>query len=264
MIGRSLLLVLALVPPVLAAAPPLPAQDVPGFHPLMLDGATYRQEVRSTITLEGGRQRSQETSLREGIFRLRAAARDSLIAVEGWFDSLVAWREGNGERVVPGTDGVIGGRFRGLLTRQGGFTSTETPFVPDELAEVTELAGALADLLPPLPGRRLRPGESWRDPLGAAFLRVPDGTVAGRRVERYRLVRSAEREEVRLLPDSSEVRATRNERETGVLSWSPEVGLVRWERDITVDVMVPAGGVVTAPFRTRIEQAVVVERLPLK
>lgn len=240
---------------------PLSAQDAPAFHPLQLDGASYRQEVRSTITLEAGRERTRETSLRDGILELRATALDSLIMVEGWFDSLVAWREGHGVRVTPETDGVIGGRFRGLLNRRGGFTSTEIPFVPDDLAEVTELAGALADLLPPLPTPPLAPGASWRDDLGTAFLRIPDGTVAGRRVERYRLVRTAEREESRLLPDSTEVRAVRRERETGILSWSREVGVVRWERDIVVEVLVPQGGVVKAPFRTRIEQAVLVERL---
>jgi len=244
----------------LLALAPLGAQGGPVYHPLQLDGAAYRQEIRSDITLEGGRMRSRETGLREGRLQLRAAWKDSVIAIEAWFDSLVAWREGNGERMIPETDGVIGGRFHGLLTPQGGLTTTETPFVPDPLAEITELAGALADLLPPLPAVRLRPGESWRDPFGAAFLRVPDEVYRGRRVERYRLVRSGEREERRLLPDSTEVRAMRSERETGIFSWSPEVGVVRWERDVTVDVTVPEGGVVKAPFRTRIEQVIVVAR----
>lgn len=240
---------------------PLAGQAGPSYHPLQLDGARYQQQIRSTITLEGGRLRSRETGLREGELALRAEWRDSVIAVEAWFDSLVAWREAGGTRVEPETDGVIGGRFHGLLSPSGGFTLTESPFVPDDLAEITELAGALGDLLPPLPGRRLAPGESWRDPFGAAFLRVPDETVRGRRVERYRLVRTTEREEVRLLPDSSAVRAWRVERETGVFSWSPELGVVRWERDVTVEVTVPEGGVVKEPFRTRIEQAVLVRRL---
>lgn len=242
-------------------AAPLGAQAGPAYQRLQLDGARYRQEVRSTISLEGGRMRSRETGLRAGTLTLAAAAKDSLIAVEAWFDSLVAWREGNGEHIAPETDGVIGGRFHGLLTPSGGFTLTDAPWVPDDLAEITELSEALGDLFPPLPGKRLAPGESWRDGFGAAFLRVPDETVRGRRVERYRLARSAEREEVRLLPDSSEVRAHRVERESGVFSWSAELGVVRWERDVTVEVTVPQGGVVKEPFRTRIEQAVVVERV---
>jgi hypothetical protein len=36
---------------------------------------------------------------------------------------------------------------------------------------------------------------------------------------------------------------------------------MRWEREITVEVSVPAGGVVKTPFRTRIVQQVMVERV---
>jgi hypothetical protein len=80
-------------------------------------------------------------------------------------------------------------------------------------------------------------------------------------VERYRLEQRSVKEESRLLPDSSEVRATRRERETGVIEWSRELGPLRWERDITVEVDVPAGGPVRVPFRTRIEQQATMERV---
>jgi hypothetical protein len=90
---------------------------------------------------------------------------------------------------------------------------------------------------------------------------MPDGNRDGRRVERYRLTRRLEREERRLLPDSSEVLARRRESESGSYEWAPDVGLVRWERNITVDVEVPAGAVVQQPFRTRIQQQVTVERV---
>jgi hypothetical protein len=250
-----LLGVVAVVRPLLAQAPSPPA-----YSPLHLDGATYRQEIRSVITVTSGRERSRESSLRDGRLRLVAAEQDSLLRLEAWFDTLVAWREGAGGRLTPETDGVIGGRFRGLLSRQGGFQGTEVPFVPDDLAQVAELTSALADLLPPLPPVGLLPGGSARDDFGTAFLRAPDALVDGKRVERYRLVRQSETEELTRLPDSSEVRAQRRERENGVFSWSPELGLVRWEREVTVEVLVPVGGVVRQPFRTVIEQTIVVER----
>lgn len=253
-----LLPALGLVVPALSLEAQTP--PAPSYSPLYLDGATYRQVVRSVITIAAGQERTRETSLREGRLQLRASGRDSLAVLEAWFDSLTAWREGAGERVTPETDGVIGGRFRGDLTRLGGFRVTDVPFVPDDLAQVTDLATALADLLPPLPPTSLSPGQSTRDDFGTSFLRVPDGLVAGRRVERYRLVRQSESEESRLLPDSTEVRALRQERETGVFSWSRDVGLVRWDREVTVEVQVPAGGVVRRPFRTVIEQTIVVER----
>ncbi len=241
--------------PLLAQSSPAPTYS--SFH---LDGAAYRQEIRSVITITSGRERTRESSLRDGRLRLRATGQDSLVLLEAWFDTLIVWREGAGGRFTPDTDGIIGGRFRGLLTRQGGFQSTDVPFVPDDLAQVAELSGALADLLPPLPSAVLLPGNSIRDDFGTGFLRVPDGIVDGRRVERYRLLRQSEGEELKLLPDSTEVRAHRQERETGVFSWSRDVGLVRWEREVTVEVLVPVGGVVKQPFRTVIEQTIVVER----
>lgn len=231
------------------------------YHPAQLDCAAYRQTLTSDIQLEGARERSREKSGRDGVLRLRATARDTLIALEAWFDTLEVWREGHGERLAPGTDGVIGGRFAGLLTRQGGLTITDRPFVPDDVAQVAELSGALEDLLPPLPQPALAPGKGWKDGFGLVITRLPDGLHQGRRVERYRLIRRTSREEARLLPDSSIVRATRIEDETGIVLWSVEVGLVRWERAITVDVSVPSGGVVRSPFRTTIVQQVTVERV---
>ena len=193
-----------LLPPLgaMAVALPLLAQNPtpPAYSPFHLDGAAYRQEIRSVITITSGRERTRESSLRDGRLRLLAMGRDSVVLLEAWFDTLAVWREGAGGRLTPDTDGVIGGRFRGLLTRQGGFAATDVPFVPDALAQVAELARALADLLPPLPPVALLPGGSIRDDFGTAFLRVPDGVVDGRRVERHRLVRQGESEEVSCFP----------------------------------------------------------------
>jgi hypothetical protein len=236
-------------------------EAAPSYHPLQLDCSRYRQEIRSVIELVGARQRSRETTSRVGILAVRAAARDSAIALEAWFDSLAVWREGAGERLEPETDGVIGGRFRGLLSRRGVYTETDRPFVPDEVAQVADVGDALGQLFPPLPGRPLPPGATWQDLSGTVITRLPDGRRVGRMVERYRLAQRSVKEESRLLPDSSEVRATRRERETGVYEWSREAGPVRWERDITVEVDVPAGGPVRFPFRTRIEQKVTMERV---
>jgi hypothetical protein len=233
----------------------------PSYHPLQLDCARYRQQVRTEIQLESTRQRSRETTGRDGVLTVRAAARDSALVLEAWFDTLAVWREGSGERLEPETDGVIGGRFKGVLTRLGGFTSLDRPFVPDDVAQVADVGDALEELLPPLPAVALLPGAAWKDESGGVFSRIPDGSNQGRRVERYRLIRRSEREESRWLPDSTEVRATRRQSEAGVFEWSGELGPLRWEREITVEVSVPAGGAVKQAFRSRILQQVVVERV---
>jgi hypothetical protein len=217
--------------------------------------------VRSVILLDGGGQHSRETTGRDGTLSVRATGSDSLLQLEAWFDTLAVWREGSGERLEPETDGVVGGRFRGTLTRAGSFTEQDRPFIPDEVAQVADVGDALGELFPALPPVGLLPGAAWKDEFGTVILRIPDGSRDGRRVERYRINRKLQREESRLLSDSSEVRAERNETESSVLEWSGELGPVRWDREVTVLVTVPAGGPVRQPFRTRIEQQISVERV---
>jgi hypothetical protein len=258
-VRRTLFAVLLGLLPAGPASAQTPAP--PRYHPLQLDCSRYQQQVKSSILLEATGQRTRETTGRDGTLVVRAAPADSLIRLEAWFDTLTVWREGAGERLAPETDGIVGGRFRGTLTRTGGFTGTDRPFVPDEVAQVADVGDALAELLPPLPEDGLLPGAAWKDGFGTVILRIPDGTEGGRRVERYRINRRLEREESRLLPDSTVVKAERSETENSVLAWSGERGPVRWEREITVELTVPAAGPVRQPFRTRIEQAVTITRV---
>jgi hypothetical protein len=246
-----------------AVACPLRAQQnaAAGYHALQLDCGRFQRQARAEVTLEAGRQRSKETTGHEGVMIVRATGSDSLIHLEAWFDSLHVWREGSGQRMDPDTDGLIGGRYRGVLSPTGGFRSTDTPFIPDEVAQVADLSGELADLLPPVPPIPLDPGRSWRDDLGTVITRLPDETLEARRTERFRLVRRFTGTEHRMLPDSTEVTATRTETETGTIDWLTELGPVRWERDITDQIDVPTGGTVRQPFRSRIEQHILTTRL---
>ncbi len=235
--------------------------EPPAYRPLMLDCARYRVVVNTRVTIQSGRDRTRERIGRDGVLVLRASAADSLIRLEAWFDTLSLWRESSGDRLVPDTDGLIGGRYRGTLNRVGGFTATDAPFIPDEVAEVADLRGALGDLLPPLAPVALKLGAAWRDDFGTVISRAEDGRVDGRRVQRYRLIRKLTREESRVLPDSSRVSATRTESESGIYSWTDDLGVVRWERDLSDQVQVPAGGLVSQPFTTGIAQKVTVTRV---
>jgi len=266
--GRSTrwpsLQVVALGVLILAGGPPsrLSAQaSAPRYSVLQLDCGRFRQEIRSAILLEGGGSRSRETTWREGELSLRASRSDDGVALVAWFDTLTVWREGGGQRLIPETDGVIGGRFRGLLTSAGVFTSADRPFVPDEIAQVSDVGDALERLLPRLPPVLLERGQSSKDDEGLVITRLADGSALDRVTQRFRLTTRFEGEDVRLLPDSTPVTAHRSETETGVYDWLPELGVVRWERQVTIDVSVPAGGVVKSAFRTRIEQQAATTRL---
>jgi hypothetical protein len=223
----------------------------------------YRTEAEAVIVTEVGKDRTRETTGRNGTIVIRGtrAPGDSLLQLEAWFESLTLYRESEGARLEPDTDGLIGGRFRAVLTPSGGMTSTELPFFPDDVAQVTDLSTTLTALLPQLPLKTLTVGSGWRDDLGTVILRLADMTIGGRRVERYRLTRKSERPVEQLLPDSSTVTAKRSESEEGTFYWSNEVGLVRWERDLSDELLVEKGGVVKQPFRTRIEQKVTTERI---
>jgi hypothetical protein len=261
---RPLVQAVALGLLILAGRPPsrLDAQaSAPRYQLLQLDCARFRQEIHSAILLEGGGSRSRETTWREGELTLRATPSDDGIALVAWFDTLTVWREGSGQRLIPETDGVVGGRFRGLLTAAGVFTSSDRPFVPDEVAQVADVGDALERLLPRLPPAPLERGQSSRDDDGLVITRLADGSVLGRVTHRFRLTTRFEGDDLRLLPDSTPVTAHRSETETGVYDWLPELGVVRWERQVSIDVAVPAGGVVKSAFRTRIEQQAATTRL---
>lgn len=237
--------------------------QAPRYLPLQLDCVRYRVQAEATILTIAGRERSRESTGRHGVMTVRGerGPGDSLLRLQGWFDTLALYREGDGERLEPDTDGLIGGRFRAELTPAGGATATDRPFLPDEIAQVTDLSTALTDIFPPLPPRGLSPGSGWRDDLGTIITRLADMTLTGRRVERYRLTRRSSRPVQQLLPDSSTVTGNRTESEDGTYYWSADVGMVRWERDLTDEMVMEKGGVVKQPFRTRVEQKVIVERL---
>ena len=237
--------------------------QAPRYLPLQLDCASYRIEAHATILTVAGRERNRESTGKIGVMRVRGSATpgDSLLRLEAWFDSLSLFREGDGERLEPDTDGLIGGRFRALLTPSGIAASTEIPFFPEDVAQVGDLSTSLVALLPQLPPQPLSNGAGWRNDFGTVITRLGDMTLNGRRVSRYQLSRKSSRPVQQVLPDSSTVQANRTEAEDGTFYWTAELGLVRWERNLTDELVVEKGGVVKQPFRTSVEQKVTVERM---
>lgn len=239
----------------------LAGQHPPTYQPRQLDCGVYRQELRATVLLESGRQRTEEHTGRHSRLMVTARAGDSSITIEARIDSLLVWREGSGERLSPETDGVIGARYLGRLSPRGSFTVLDTPFVPDEVQDIMDLRDLAAELFPALPAEPLGPGGSWSDGLGMVLTRDADRVWNGQRVSRYRLTRRFVRTERTVLPDSSQVTAERNETEQGTFDWSEELGPVRWVRSVHVEVGIPAGGPVRQSFRTSIEQVIRTERV---
>jgi hypothetical protein len=243
--------------------PAISEGQAPRYGALQLDCARYRIDARASILTVAGRERSRETTGKAGVMMIRGETvpGDSILRLEAWFDSLAVYREGDGERLEPDTDGLIGGRFIAHLTPSGEMTSDDLPFFPEDIAQVGDLSTALTALLPQLPPMALTNGAGWRDEFGTVITRLGDVTLNGRRVARYRLSRKSSRPVEQMLPDSSIVTANRTESEDGTYYWSTELGMVRWERDLTDELVVEKGGVVKQPFRTSVAQRVTVGRV---
>jgi hypothetical protein len=221
----------------------------------------FEEISRGRIVVESAGQRRQETVGRLGRWNIRAHDTAAGIALEAWYDSLSVWREGPSGKSIQDTDGLLGGRYRGVLTPAGRYSPAARPFIPDEVAEVAELGGALEDLLPRLPTAPLDAGQRWSDSTGLELRRLPDSGAAGRLVRRLRLRGRTESQVAAVRGDTLSVPAHQVTKEEGQLDWAPRVGLVRWVRHIVVESTIPAGGPIPQAVRSRLEQDVTLSRL---
>lgn len=232
----------------------------PAYAAAQLHCARFLETSRSEIQTETAAGAVKATLEREGVLGFRARDSAGGVLLEAWYDSLALRRRAGEQEITADTDGLIGGRYRGFLGARGMYLEHARPFVPDEVAELADLSSAARDLLPPLPPRALRPGESWTDST-VTLTRLPDTTVAGRVLLHLRLQSRGESEETVPRGDTVPVPVRQRVEEEGDVYWSPAVGLIRRVRAITVEATVPSGGRVRQPVRSRIEQQVELTRL---
>ena len=233
----------------------------PTYDVAQLDCSRWQETVHSDIETATGRAMDRARTVRSGWWTVRARDTTGGLAIEAWYDSLTLSRQSKVGELVPDTDGLLGGRYRGVLSSVGEFTPITHPFVPDEVADVANLADALADLFPALPPNDLTAGEAWRGS-DAVIRRLADSTAGGRTITRY--AAEARRDEHRTMPrgDTVPVRIRQDMSEQGQFEWETGVGLVRRLRDITVETVVPPGGRVRLTVRSRVVQHLELTRLP--
>lgn len=245
----------------LSGMAPASAQ-APAYTAAQLDCAIYRGSIESRIHTVSGSQQSQETAGRDALVVFRAGAKgDGSLQMESWFDSLALWRQGGGRRDEAETDGLIGGRFRGTLTRNGSYVAEDRPFIPDEVTAFADISDPPVDLLPPLPPLPLAVRASYIDSSGWSFRRLSDSSAGGQVIRRYELGGHREHAATRTLGDSLTFEVVVKEEEAGTMAWSDREGPLRWRRQIVARSTVPAGGTIRRPIRTRLEQAIVSERV---
>jgi hypothetical protein len=257
--GMVIVLTIAL----LSGTPPPagPSQEwTVGYTANQLNCARFLEIGQSRILTEAGGRTRNQTSARRGRWQFRAAASSADVTVEGWLDSLVLSRSSPETTITPDTDGLLGGRYRGTLSRTGVYTSKVRPFVPDEVAELAEMGGALDDFFPALPSRMLKPGEEWADSAGLTIRRLPDSALSGVPLFRFAL---ESRSESRVAPtpaDTLPLKLRQETEERGEFVWHPLLGLIRRDRRIVVETTVPPSRTVRQAVRSKVEQRITLVR----
>lgn len=221
--------------------------------------AAFSEAIRTFVRGASGTATVQTRAGRQGV--VVVASRDSAAGtiVDVWYDSLVVWRESGGEREQPELDGFLGGRYRGILAPDGRYTSIRDPFVPAEVAEVADLAGAMDDFFPRLPRIDLARGKTWSDS-GLTVRRLTDRRDPSGPLARYQWTLSARRGDRYPAADTSAVMLDQVIDEQGELIWSDRFGPQSWSRRITITARIPATGGVRRSIRSVVEQEIDVVR----
>lgn len=227
----------------------------PEYAPELFACAAFREAVRSAIRSESGTMVRQESAGRDGVVLMQATPRDSGsgIALTAWYDSLLVYREGPEGRTVPDAEGLLGGRWRGTLTPLGRYVGAESPFIPDEVAEIADLRGVMGDFLPALAVEASRQG---------TMRRIGDGTHGGVAVERYAWNVRWRADTSGTVNDTLVVPMRRDISEAGTLSWDRLRGPVAWDRTISVTGRIDPNGPIRRGMRSTVIQRVRVERIP--
>lgn len=219
--------------------------------------ARFREVLENNLTVETAGRMSSATSGREGDLLITVSPGSAgALGVVAWYDSLHVWRVAAGFRMEPDPSGMLGGQYRGELTPDGGFTTHDRPFVPDEVHEVMDMSNALDDFLPRLPPRALQVGEEWRSGDTLAVQRLSDSTS----LQRYRIRINRQGTVSPPAGDTLTPAYSRTLTDMGVAAWDLARGPVRYDHRIEVVADIPASGGVKRPVRSQLEQHAVLER----
>jgi hypothetical protein len=257
--GIVMVLTMTLLPGTLPPAKPS-QQPAVGYTANQLNCTRFLETVASNILTEAAGRTRRQTSDRRGVWQFRAAPSNEDVALEGWLDSLVLSRSSPEATITPDTDGLLGGRYRGALSRAGVYSSRVRPFVPDEVAELAEMSGALDDFFPPLPSQALKTGEEWTDSLGLTIRRLPDSALSGVPLLRFGLTSRRDSRAAPTPADTLALKLRQKTEERGEFVWHPVLGLLRRDRRIVVETTVPPSRSVRQAVRSKVEQRITLLR----
>ena len=223
--------------------------------------ASFFESVRSRIRGESGTALVEDKAGRDGFLVVKGTETTQGISVEAWYDSLVVWRVTNTGRESPDVEAVLGGRYRGILTPTGQYREVAVPFVPNDIAEVADLASQMAEFFPVIPPMELLPGRDWSDSAGSKIRRLSDRRDGREMVRRYEWDRTKRIGDTTAVTDSLSVMVDQVVREKGELRWSERFGPLGWTRRLAINARIPARGGVKRAVTSVVEQDIIVNRL---
>ena len=156
-----------------------------------------------------------------------ASARATAAAASAWRHGTTRCRCAGGRaesEVSADTDGLIGGRYRGLLRPSGGYLETAQPVRSRRSRRSRRpLRGRAGPPPTAAAASLLRPGESWND-AGIELARLADTAMAGRPLLHFRLEARGETSQRSPAATPCRFRFGRPRVERGDIYWSPAVG----------------------------------------
>jgi hypothetical protein len=235
--------------------PGLGAAQAPTYDATTLGCARFAESVRGEVQSTYGSVRRSETVGRDGILVVHAASDSAGLTVVAWYDTLSVFREGPEGRAAPDAEGILGGRYTGILDPQGDYLATAVPFVPAALRDVFDFSRVPLHFFPPLPPQPLGTGREWAEGAGLTIWRLADSAAFGGPVARYRWTRHESWEEGVAAGDSSVI-VHRSEREEGNLRWRGGEGPLGWTSAFAASIEFASGA-----GRTEVTQQVQVTRI---
>jgi hypothetical protein len=229
--------------------------------------AAFAETIRTRIRGESDGAVVTDKAGRDGILIVRARDTTGGLSIEAWYDSLAVWRLTDTGRESPDVEGLIGGRYRGRLSPTGGYLGRTVPFIPEEVAEVADLAPAVNEFFPLVPPVPLAVGREWAggDSLDLKIKRLADEVIGGEVVRRFewRGTRRVARESA--VAESLAVTVDQLIKERGELQWSGREGPLRWSRHLVINARIPPRGGVRRSVTSVIEQDIeVIRRVELE
>lgn len=237
----------------------LQGDAAPRYEARHLTCAAFRETVRTTVQAQSAGAPYQEQGQRRGVLVVRARPGKGGLHFEAWYDSLDVFYDAREGRLVPDTDGLIGGRWEGELTPQGTVELLTRPFIPPDLRAVSDLSDLLLDFFPPLAAAPVAVGATWTDSLGLTVERLRDSVGEAGAFRRYRWRITSQGAPA--VGEDTTVRIRQEAKDEGRLVWSDRDGAVAWQREITIDTRLTSSRRRTPPYRGQVVQRITVLRV---